>query len=93
MSRAVGHKREQGFCALAALGFPAWTRAPSANFQDVVRRLHGCEFRYVESVPILEEFQGPDESANVAVDGLDPETALAVDPRGAGGPAKPALSS
>jgi hypothetical protein len=26
--------------------------------QDVIRRLHGCESRHVESVPVHEEFRG-----------------------------------
>ena len=28
------------------------------SIQDAIRRLHGCESRHVESVPVHEEFQG-----------------------------------
>jgi hypothetical protein len=28
------------------------------SIQDVIRRLHGCESRHIESVPVHEEFRG-----------------------------------
>lgn len=28
------------------------------SIQDAIRRLHGCESRHIESVPVHEEFQG-----------------------------------
>jgi hypothetical protein len=28
------------------------------SIQDAIRRLHGCESRHIESVPVCEEFRG-----------------------------------
>lgn len=28
------------------------------NLQDIIKKLHGCDSKYLESVPIKEEFQG-----------------------------------